>query len=409
MGRQHRRWGDGGRRGALPPALILAIAGLAAFPPSVFPHPTGSATIHPIGPSSTGSIAPHAAACNRTAPNASDPTGEHGLFVLEPPLRPQGSYWADMNRYLVSNPIVCGADFWVHWSDIDGGPTATTRYNWTLVDQVTAPWVKAGKVVNLIFWAVGYGRGATYVPSYVLSSVPTIQCLGSPVTPVFWNSTYVKDYRAFVRATVQHFNNNTSVGYLRFGYGTGGETLPLIDADAPVCLAKLLLAGYSVGVWDSYIFGMLDYTKSLPSTHPFLVALDGAPGPKSDDTYADIAGRATHDGIGFGTEALVNSSATWNTTTGGPSCLGMGFCWLFNKFQGKVPLEVQTIGPSSPNGSGPVGSLVPLLAYSLDEHAQIFEVYFSDWLIAFDPHYPLYSAYHAVYGPALKAVARVVG
>ncbi len=409
MQRLSRRWRRGGARAVVPPALLLVIAGLAACPTMALPSAWEGPPSRLPSPSPNNGFAPHAQPCNTTAPNAPAPTAEHGLFVLAPPLKPQGNFYHDMTRYLLNNTLVCGADFWIHWSDVDHGPSASPQYNWTSVNQAIGPWERAGKVVNLIFWAVGYGKGATYVPAYVLSNVPTIQCGNSPVTPLFWNASYVHYYRAFMRAVIQHFNNDSQVGYLRFGFGTGGETLPLIDGDTPLCKAKLLLLGYSIPVWDSYILSMLDYAHSLPSVHPFLVALDGAFGPKTDDTYADIAARAAKDGIGFGSEALERSSLTWNNTTGQASCLGMGFCWLFNKFQGRVPLEVQTLGPSTPNGSGAIGSLVPILSYSLQVHAQIFEVYFSDWLVAFDPHYPGYATYHVAYAHALKLVARVVG
>jgi hypothetical protein len=105
----------------------------------------------------------------------------------------------------------------------------------------------------------------------------------------------------------------------------------------------------------------------------------------------------------------VASSASYNVTTGKPSCVGGGFCNLFNRFQGRVPLQVQTLGPSSPNGTGTIGSLVPLLSWSLSMHAQVFEVYFQDWLTAYDPHYPQYLLYHILYAHALHAVAHVVG
>lgn len=376
--------------------------------------PTGAWLVTPVG-QRTASLAadsravPAGQSCTGPAPNASDPSAIHGLYVLAPPRKPQGLFYSEMKRYLVNNSIVCGADLWVHWSDIDRGPSVTPRYNWSSIDQAMLPWVQAGKRVNLIFWAVGYGPGATYVPSYVLSQVPTIQCGRSPVTPLFWNDTYVRDLRGFIRAVVHHVQNDSSVGYLRFGLGTGGETLPLIDSRSAGCRTKLFSSGYTVAGWDTYLFSMMDFERSLHSSHRFMVALDGGLGPKSDDTYADIAGRATRDGIGFGTEGLWKSSATWNSSNGRPTCAGGGFCSLFTQYSGRVPLEVQTLGPSSPAGYGLIGSLVPLLRYSLDEHAQVFEVYLSDWLTAFDPFYPTYLLFHHVYGHELKSLARVVG
>jgi hypothetical protein len=53
--------------------------------------------------------------------------------------------------------VVCGAKFYLVWNWIDKGPAASPRYDFSGVEQQMEPWIKAGKEVNLIAWAVGYG------------------------------------------------------------------------------------------------------------------------------------------------------------------------------------------------------------------------------------------------------------
>jgi hypothetical protein len=56
-----------------------------------------------------------------------------------------------------------------------------------------------------------------------------------------------------------------------------------------------------------------------------------------------------------------------------------------------------------------MGPLPPLLQAGLTVHAQIFELYAQDWLIAFNPQYPGYAQYHAAYAQAIASAAAVVG
>jgi hypothetical protein len=55
------------------------------------------------------------------------------------------------------------------------------------------------------------------------------------------------------------------------------------------------------------------------------------------------------------------------------------------------------------------GPLPPLLTTALTVKAQIFELYADDCLIAFDPEWPGYAAYHSVYAGAILSTAAAVG
>ena len=384
-------------------AILVALSATVAA--------VGYLTIRPDGDSGSASpavaIGPPAP-CLGNDPNVSDPSGPRGLFVLDPPTSPSSAGFQAVDRYLINGSVACGVDFWVHWSDVDHGPGASPRYDWSSVRSEMAPWVAAGKEVNLIFWAVGYGANATYVPSSILAGLPKVQCGGSPVTPYFWTSAYQSNYSTFIRAAVAEFASDRSIGYLRFGLGTGGETFPLYDINHPGCHDALNATGFTVAIWDQYLQSMIAFEGGLGSPHPLMVALDGGYGGATDHTFSDIASWAVANGLGFGSEAITRDSVSLDGS-GAPVCNNGGFCSLFQQYQGRVPLEIQTQGPSEPDGSAPIGSLVPIVSYTLAEHTQILELYTQDWLIAFDPAEPGYGAYHTAYAESLEAAAAVVG
>jgi hypothetical protein len=52
------------------------------------------------------------------------------------------------------------------------------------------------------------------------------------------------------------------------------------------------------------------------------------------------------------------------------------------------------------------GTLQPLLQFAVAHGANAFEAYPEDLLIAFDPTYPGYSAYHTAYAAAIAAARK---
>jgi hypothetical protein len=70
--------------------------------------------------------------------------------------------------------------------------------------------------------------GESATPAYVLSSTETVSCGGKdPTVPVYWSPGYEKPWRAFEAALVSHVADDPSIGYIRFGLGTGGRTSQL--------------------------------------------------------------------------------------------------------------------------------------------------------------------------------------
>ena len=91
------------------------------------------------------------------------------LEVLSPPA--SGSDGAAVQTYLMTNPAVAGANFFVEWAKVDQGPSANPQYDWSSIDSEIQPWIAAGKTVNLIVWPVADSSTNTSTPAYVLANL----------------------------------------------------------------------------------------------------------------------------------------------------------------------------------------------------------------------------------------------
>jgi hypothetical protein len=151
---------------------------------------------------------------------------------------------------------------------------------------------------------------------------------------------------------------------------------------------------------------MLGYQQSLHSVRQLMTGIDVPDQTNPDYSIPDsIAALAVANGIGFGSQGLQETDIT--SYNAGRPC-GVDWCNLFNLYAGRVPLELQTLFASDPTGAG-VGSLTDLLPFGVQRHARNFEIYYSDWLIAFDPNYPQYAQYHGAYQQALQNAAGAPG
>jgi len=334
--------------------------------------------------------------CGDPLPTVAVPSGPHGLFVI---LFPNVEMNERAQQYLAHNPVVCGVNMYLVWNEIDRGPGAEPRYDFSKVEEEMRPWIKVGKQVNLISWATGYGGRRRVTPDYVFRQVQSVSCPNAGEVPVFWEKGFMQNYQAFMAAIVQHFGNNSGVGYIRFGLGLGGETYP-------ACMYALKSKGFSPGRWTKYIFDMLDYETTLNSPKQLMVGINSFGNPP-DIGFADVvARRAVRDKIAIGSQGLTIEDA--RADEAGRAC-DVDWCHMFREAAGKVPLELQTRKQSEPDGSGRMGSMVDLLPFAQKLRVQIFEIYVQDWMVAYDPGNPDYERHHKEYQQAFEAEARVVG
>jgi hypothetical protein len=324
------------------------------------------------------------------------PSAPHGLFVL---LFPDARVNAKATAHLLHTPTLCGANVFIVWKKVDRGPGANPRYDWSSVDEQIAPWVKAGKRINLIVWATTYGARGSATPDYVFAKVASVECPSFGHVPVFWDPTFMNDYQSFMSAVVGKYGNGASIGYVRFGLGAGGEIFP-------ACRYALKDHGFSRETWRKYLFEMLDYEKSLNSPKQLAVGLNAWDEPPDFRFTAEVAEHAVQNGIAIGNQGLTAEDG--RNDAAGRACMA-DWCQLFRRFHGKVPLVLQTGGASHPDGSGPAGSMVEMLPFALSLHAQVFELYVDDWLVAYDPSDPNYPRHHEEYQKAYESAAKVLG
>lgn len=378
------------RRRLTPEAFVLAATMLAAT--MLAACGGGGSTDVPVAPAPTPT-----------------PVGVHGLTVLFPPTAPAQAYYRDVQTYLVNNSAapVDGANFSVSWAAVDKGPGANPQYDWSPVDNVIQPWIAAGKKAYLTVWGNGYGTGTqtlAQTPAYVKAQVSIINCQGS--APAYWQNGYKQHYKEFIAALLQRYGGSTDIGYVRFGLGIGGEATVVFGFSALDCQAQLTAAGFTKDVWLAYLGEMLAYQKSLGAKVQLMTTTNVPNSNNPDYSIPDsIAAFAVRSGIGFGSQGLQQSDIT--AFNAGKPC-GVNWCANFQRFVGKVPLELQTIAASDPTGAG-TGSLADLLPFGLQLGARNFEVYWADWLIAYDPGYPGYAQYHVAYQQALAAVVAAFG
>jgi hypothetical protein len=423
---------------------------------------------------------------------AQDLTHSVSLEVLFPPTSPQQRDYDDVQNVLLNKssrafPYISGAVIRVDWSDFDLGDASAgkhARYDFKIVDDAIAPWNAAGKTANLVLHTTPYGgppscpgsgsgshgqsgRGNCAMPAWMWTALGAsnyVTCDGAQA-PNFFADAFQSNYGAAIKALTEHYAQNKSVSYIRIGLGKGGEiNLPRgwQDPSTPCGEAYTKRWGYTVGdsdkyTWNAYLEKMVNFEGSLHSSRQLMVSITPvqAPGVNPQEVSDFLAPIAVKNGVGFGNQGLGQGAMR--------NCTGMqaDWCALFERFQGQVPLELQTLGPTCPNceagaqpqgqgqgrqggwqnrnwGQGPgggqgrgqwggrqqgsqggqqgggmnlaklsqmTGPLPPLIPFAIKNHATIIELYTEDWLIAFSSHHPQNQTYGDTYARAIQGVA----
>ena len=340
------------------------------------------------------------------------------LEVLFAPTNAKSSDFKAVQTYLMSNPVVSGGNIALEWGMVDQGPLSNPQYDWTAVDASIAPWTAAGKKVNLIVWANSDSTNATCtngannttgncaIPAYVwqaLGSSNYVMCstqYGNQQIPNYLDrANFQLPYQQFMAAVIQKYGSSSAIGYIRFGLGHGGETYPVTGWNGTTACGKAFSTwGITVTTWETYLAGMLNFESTLHSGKQLMVGVTpmGAPTTVVPNYVAPLAVPLN---VGFGSQGLEQSDIT-----NYPNCTA-NWCNLFAQYAGQAPLELQTYLQSCPDRSCTTGSLVDLVPFAVANHATVLEIYYQDWLLAFDPSYPGYSQYGASYAQVLTTAA----
>jgi hypothetical protein len=332
--------------------------------------------------------------CDQPNPLVASPNAPHGMYLVE--FSP-----TDYNSIYLTTPVVCGANIVINWSQVDHGPTDSgAQYDFSSIDALIQPWKNAGKRVNLLVFGVGFGNAQTVTPAYVLAQVPSTTCNGATPYPEVWTQGYIALYEGAVRAVLTKYGSDDSIGYIRVGLSVGAQ------ADV-TCVPELEAKGLTESLFEQYVSTIVAFEASIPHTVQLMLATGpyGAGGPTGDITLPDFeAPLAADAGFGFGNQGLSGADIDAGP---GQHC-NANWCANFDTFAGKVPLYLQTLVASSPDGGG-IGSLVPLLPFAMSHHTQIFEVYAQDFGTAYDPTNPAYAQYGAAYRQLFETTASVLG
>jgi Putative Ig domain len=322
------------------------------------------------------------------------------LELTFPPTNVNEPYYADVQKYLLNNPLVAGVDLWLEWASADLGPTSNPQYDFSSYDAEIAPWIAAGKKVNIVVWAVSDTPINNATPQYVLNNLGSsniTSCAGEKI-PNYFNSAFQLPYQAFMTQVIKHYGGNGSIGYIRIGLGRGGETFPAQNFGTDPCTSTFVNKwGWSDTTWTNYVNAMLTYEGKLKSPKQLMVGIDSVDTNSMPDAEAAAAISLK---IAFGNQGMKATDIT-----NYPHC-SSDWCDLFAEYKSDEPLELQSIALSSPEGAPPVGSLVDLLPFAVQNHATVLEIYCYDWLLAFDPNYPGNSTYGAAYASTFKAAAQ---
>jgi hypothetical protein len=237
-------------------------------------------------------------------------------------------------------------------------------------------------------------------------------------------------------ATKAHFDDG-SIGYIRFGFGLGGENSPTRGVNLTACQQEMTDLGFTTvappwpspsssewaasvaTVWVEYQHSMLDYLASLGFGNAIVsVSLSPISVSPIDASTPDAVG-AIAAGYGFmiGDQGWRQSDAS--TYASGGTCAG-DWCAMFAEERGRAPLELQSVCVSNPApATGMTGDLGQMFPFAIARGAQVLEIYTADFLCAFDPTYSVsaagcagsnpYSACQAAgYPAAFQAAAAVL-
>jgi Abnormal spindle-like microcephaly-assoc'd, ASPM-SPD-2-Hydin len=333
---------------------------------------------------------------------------------------PGTQYSADFLKYVASSPLVDGINPPLLWSMVDNGPGSLGKqYDWSVFDAVIQPYIDLGKTVNLIVWPISeaginnqnHSNHAT--PAYVMNLVDAVTCPEFPGDgtrtgsyPVVWETGFKYHYKKFITEVLKHYAGNPRIGYVRFGLTGGAAIYPRCPSEQTPYLPPGRSFKQVILEFDKE---MLSYEKSQNPTFPVIAPMAAY---QNQTVYADTeAAHGIANGFGLGTQGLQTSDITSY-----PLCQG-DWCNLFAKYSSVQPtpiFELQPYGQSDPSATctpscwdvnqQQTGPLPPLLSFAVEHHANTFEIYSPDLLVALDPNYPGYKEYHTEYENALSAV-----
>jgi hypothetical protein len=335
------------------------------------------------------------------------PKAPHGVFINSGNHPYLDKQQEALRKYVIADPTNDGANLVIPWSKCDLG---NGQYDWSYVEKCAKPWWDAGKRVNLLIWtAVEVARqqvaGENMTPEYVrkqVTMIPVEYAEGNYEIAAFWHENHRANYKKFIKAVIDRYQDEPRIGFMRFGFGVGAENYPAnkLNAQSPN-LPPFKAAGFSPQVWRDHVFSMIDYVASLKSRKYINMTMNDLLG---DPTYyRELMEKATAHGFGIGMQGLMGFAE--NQYRDKKRCYA-DWCNIYPTLRGKVTLEAQTAANSSPDSSKAQGPLRGQADFAIRQGVQILELYPFEWLVANNPQNPFYEKYGAEYRSALTEIHR---
>jgi ASPM-SPD-2-Hydin domain-containing protein len=252
----------------------------------------------------------------------------------------------------------------------------------------------------------------------------------SGVLPIEWRPNFIQAWQSVIAQAIAHYGSNSSVAYMRFGMGIGGQSEPTnglssFDPNPTACEAQMTEFGFTTtpapwpspgtsgwsqvsANWIAYLQNMLQFEQSQNSPKALIMTLSPIIyAPEDLGTIDTTAANAAAAGVGIGNQGLEKNDPI-NYAEGKP-CYGGDWCANFPKYQGQVSTQQQTLSDSDPTNQTQMGSLAPsLLTFATNHGTGILELYFDDWMCTFDTAWSgenTYAACNSAGYPAVLAAA----
>jgi hypothetical protein len=336
--------------------------------------------------------------------------------------------WNHFSQNILSQSSIYGVNIYVPWASVDtGAPGTVNEYDYSALDEQVGYYTTnyPGKKVNLLWMAVNYGNinnsagGVNQMtPAYVFStswaSSAAVQALNNnvPATPqdvaycssypgsgtfsntsaniltqgfdstgypVVYEAPFMAAYEAFVKNVIQHYNGNSTIGYMRFGLSVGDEADPYCTSNLP---------GWSYpSTWETYVGGMVSFEAAQSPKMQLMESLNSVNGDNATLPPFE-ATNAVSNKFGFGSNGWQQSDASAIANDNLTNCTA-DWCALFQQYAPggipEVPLELQTAVPSDESASNAVGDLATLISQSAAVNfATILEISQDDLYLAFN-------------------------
>jgi hypothetical protein len=331
--------------------------------------------------------------------------------------------WAHFSQNILAQSSIYGVNIYVPWASVE---TSQGSYDFSALDAQVGYYTTnyPSKKVNLLWMAVNYGNinnsvggvnqmtpayvfTTSYASSLAVGPQDVAYCTNYPGNGTFSNTTanasttnfdstgypvvyetpFTTAYEAFVKNVIKHYNNNSTIGYMRFGLSVGDEADAYCTAQMQALPAPNTFA--SPTTWETYINTMDGFEKSQNPTMTLMESLnvlDTTPDPTTLPAFE--AQTAVSNGFGFGSNGWQQSDMS-DIASGNLTACTADWCALFKQYSPggtpQVPLELQTAVPSDESASNAVGDLATLISQSAAVNdATILEISQDDLYLAFN-------------------------